>query len=56
MYPPPPGPRVTYARRQTNHLLHAALCIPTFGMWLFVWPCRWAWNRFGPRIKTIHKY
>ncbi|WP_343572996.1 hypothetical protein [Pseudomonas sp.] len=24
-------------KKKTNHILHLLLCIPTFGLWLFVW-------------------
>jgi hypothetical protein len=25
------------SQKKTNHILHLLLCIPTCGLWLFVW-------------------
>lgn len=45
---------VTYTRRQTRHGLHLVLTFCTFGAWAVTgWPLAWAWNRFGPRERTV---
>lgn len=56
-YPlPHPQASVTaYSRKQTNHLLHLVLSFVTCGAWLLVWPCVWAWNKFGPRNRTVYQ-
>lgn len=55
--PPAPGQQVTKARRETRHGLHLVLTICTFGLWAFTgWPVAWAWNRFGPRAKTVTRW
>ncbi len=28
---------LTTQKKNTNHILHLLLCIPTFGLWLLVW-------------------
>lgn len=55
-YQPHPTRQVTKSRKETRHGLHLFLTICTFGAWGFVWPCVWAWNRFGPRARTVTRY
>ena len=28
---------LTSQKKKTNHILHLLLCIPTCGLWLFIW-------------------
>ncbi|MBV4480597.1 hypothetical protein [Pseudomonas khavaziana] len=28
---------LTTQKKKTNHILHLLMCIPTYGLWLFVW-------------------
>lgn len=56
-YPPAPRMQITKDRRETRHGLHLVLSILTCGMWAVTgWPIAWAWNRFGPRRKTVTHY
>ncbi len=36
-------------KRSTNHILHFLMCIPTCGLWLFVWGIRMRLNNWHNR-------
>jgi hypothetical protein len=49
---------LTSPKKKTNHILHLLLCIPTCGLWLFIWGITtrsndWHNRKIDKQIKQI---
>ncbi len=42
--------------KNVNHILHLILSLITFGIWLFVWPLVWYFNREQRLILNVDDY